>query len=75
MERIPGLDAWLTRGPEEYDHVKGCHLNDDYECEACLESEDCALYGECQCDEIIADAKADAAEAKADELRERKYNP
>ena len=35
MERIPGLDAYLTRGPEEKEHGKGCPLSEDAVCPNC----------------------------------------
>lgn len=76
MERIPGLDAWLTRGPDEQEHDKRCPLSDDYVCEACAESsqmcEDCDDgTHECICAELEADDKADAAQAKIDAWKER----
>mgnify|MGYP001564870074 CR=1 FL=1 len=73
MERIPGLDESLPRGPEDTEHHPKCPLSDDYECERCGEDEDHKRM-DCICADLESDAKAGAAEAKADEIRERKLD-
>lgn len=79
MESIPGLDAWLTRGPEEVEHDPRCPGHDDWQCGNCVseESDYCehGLVLDCICADLEEQAKSDRAEAKADEARERKYNP
>ena len=70
MERIPGLDEYLTRGPEDTEHHPKCPLSDDYECERCGEDEDHKRM-DCICADLEADTKADAAQAKIDAWKER----
>lgn len=75
MERIPGLDAWLTRGPYEQDHDSRCPGHDDWICDDCIKSKaDLCEHTEgldCICADLESDAKADAAQAKIDAWKER----
>ena len=86
MERIPGLDAWITRDPrEDESHHPKCPQHEDqpqaFECGG-IEEHFCSLIEreingceivetDCKCDELDAADECDRADARRDAERDR----
>ena len=76
---------WYPAGAEndpnapwnEEDHAPACPLNEEWQCDKCKieDLEDCPHGEECICAQLDEDAKSDAADAKYEAERERKFNP
>lgn len=61
-------DAWRTQGPPDEDHAESCPANEDNEWPA--DERGIAIQPDCICVDLANDAKADAAEAQIDRMRE-----
>ena len=61
-------DHWRTQGPPEEDHSKDCPAHEDQEWP--IDERGIAIQPDCLCVELANDAKADAAEAQIDRMRE-----
>ncbi len=87
LERIPGLDAWITRDPrEDEEHHPLCPQHEDASplcvcgvpISGHLTRPDCDYIGgnpddepDCKCDELDAADACDAADARRDAERDR----
>lgn len=80
-----GFGWWYPAGADgpdapwnEQDHEKSCPQHEEWACEECIKADtpcDHASDMDCICADLAEDAKSDAADAKYEALRERKFNP